>query len=131
SLPLLPELLRLAADNRRLRDGPSLEALHQDVDALQSALQGQRAGEGERLQRLKLAALAELAAGAGHEINNPLAVISGQAQYLLKRLQISDCRFQIEKPTDTDRPPDFGGLKSEICGSLRTIVGQATRIHQA
>ena len=24
-----------------------------------------------------------MAAGAGHEINNPLAVISGQAQYLL------------------------------------------------
>ena len=31
----------------------------------------------------KLAALAEFAAGAGHEINNPLAVISGQAQYIL------------------------------------------------
>ena len=30
----------------------------------------------------KLAALAEFAAGAGHEINNPLAVISGQGQYL-------------------------------------------------
>ena len=33
--------------------------------------------------RLKLEALAEFAAGAAHEINNPLAVISGQAQYLL------------------------------------------------
>jgi signal transduction histidine kinase len=32
----------------------------------------------------KLAALAEFAAGAGHEINNPLAVISGRAQLALR-----------------------------------------------
>ena len=35
------------------------------------------------LEREKLAALAELAGGAGHEINNPLAVIAGRAQLLL------------------------------------------------
>ena len=32
----------------------------------------------------KLAAMAEFAAGAGHEINNPLAIIGGRAQLLLK-----------------------------------------------
>lgn len=32
----------------------------------------------------KLAALAEFAAGAGHEINNPLTVIAGRAQLLLR-----------------------------------------------
>ena len=32
----------------------------------------------------KLTALAEFAAGAGHEINNPLAVIAGRAQLLLR-----------------------------------------------
>lgn len=37
-----------------------------------------------RLEAEKLAALAEFAAGAGHEINNPLAVISGRAQLLLR-----------------------------------------------
>jgi hypothetical protein len=36
----------------------------------------------QRLQAEKLASLAELAAGAGHEINNPLAVIAGRAQLL-------------------------------------------------
>ncbi|MBX9791638.1 MAG: HAMP domain-containing histidine kinase [Pirellulales bacterium] len=35
------------------------------------------------VERAKLAAMAEFAAGAGHEINNPLAVISGRAQLLL------------------------------------------------
>ena len=37
------------------------------------------------LENEKLAALAEFAAGAGHEINNPLAVIGGRAQLLLKQ----------------------------------------------
>ena len=35
------------------------------------------------LERAKFDALAEFAAGAGHEINNPLAIISGRAQLLL------------------------------------------------
>ncbi len=37
----------------------------------------------DRLERAKLEALAEFAAGAGHEINNPLAAISGRVQLLL------------------------------------------------
>jgi signal transduction histidine kinase len=37
----------------------------------------------ESLQREKLDSLAEFAAGAGHEINNPLAVIAGRAQLFL------------------------------------------------
>src|ERR1700681_2961791 len=37
----------------------------------------------ERLDREKLDALKELAYGAGHEINNPLANISARAQTLL------------------------------------------------
>ncbi len=36
------------------------------------------------LEREKLEALAEFAAGAGHEINNPLAVISGRAQLMMR-----------------------------------------------
>lgn len=37
-----------------------------------------------KLLAAKLESLAEFAAGAGHEINNPLAVISGRAQLLLR-----------------------------------------------
>ena len=49
-----------------------------------------------RLRDAKLAALAEFAAGAGHEINNPLAVISGNAQYLLSRSADPDSQQALE-----------------------------------
>ena len=38
----------------------------------------------EAVEAEKMAAMAEFAAGAGHEINNPLAVIAGRAQLLLQ-----------------------------------------------
>jgi signal transduction histidine kinase len=57
------------------------------------------------LEAEKLAALAEFAAGAGHEINNPLAVIAGRAQLLLRG------------ETDPERRRD-----------LAVIVAQAMRI---
>jgi signal transduction histidine kinase len=57
------------------------------------------------LKQAKLAALAEFAAGAGHEINNPLGTISGRVQLLL--------------PGETD---------PERRRALTTIGGQAYRI---
>jgi signal transduction histidine kinase len=106
-LPLLHDLLSLAAENLRLRDAPTIEQLERERDRLHQALEKQRHGEAERLQGLKLKALAEFAAGAAHEINNPLAVISGQAQYLLGR-ELEPARQR----------------------ALQTINGQAHRIHQ-
>jgi signal transduction histidine kinase len=63
--------------------------------------------EEERLRQAKLDALGEFAAGAGHELNNPLAVIVGRAQLLLAR---------AEDP--------------EVARSLRIIMGQAQRAHR-
>jgi signal transduction histidine kinase len=125
-LPLLPELLRLAAENRRLGDLPVLERLQDEVDVLHDALQEQWLGEGERLQARKLSALAELSAGASHEINNPLAVISGQAQYLLKKMQSAECKVQSAE----EAVSAFCTLHSALCTSLETIIGQTQRIHQ-
>ena len=42
-----------------------------------------------------MTALAEFAAGAGHEINNPLAIISGHAQVLLESAESSDQRRRL------------------------------------
>ncbi len=60
-----------------------------------------------RLHKRKLDALSEFAAGAGHELNNPLAVIVGRAQLLLAR---------------TDDP--------ETARSLRIMINQAGRAHR-
>jgi signal transduction histidine kinase len=105
--PLMRDLLLLARQNRRLAESPAMRDLENDLDHLQQVLRDQYATEATRLRTLKLAALAELAAGAGHEINNPLAVISGQAQYLMHH------------------EPDV-----ERQRALQAIVAQAQRIHQ-
>jgi signal transduction histidine kinase len=105
--PLLRELLELAADNASRPELHLVPRLEAEVDHLHRLLLDQRAGEIERLRGQKLTSLAEFAAGAGHEINNPLAVISGQAQYLLT----------LEADQERQR-------------SLRTVVQQAQRVHQ-
>jgi two-component system NtrC family sensor kinase len=94
-VPLVRNLLRMAAESRR-RNGPALVArLEEQIDHLHrvAAELGEQAGE--RLRDAKLAGLAELAAGAGHEINNPLAVISGNAQRLLRTEAESDRRESL------------------------------------
>ncbi|MBL8793297.1 MAG: HDOD domain-containing protein [Planctomycetia bacterium] len=106
SMPLLRDLLDIAAEHRRLADAPVLEKLEADFDALHQSLARQRASEAARLQLQKLSTLAEFAAGAGHEINNPLAVISGQAQYLMNRDESPVAQHALQK-----------------------IVGQTQRIH--
>jgi signal transduction histidine kinase len=121
--PVLGELLRLAVEQRRQEE--TLRRLQTEVDQLQQALEHQCHDEKDRLQTLKLAAVAELAAGAGHEINNPLAVISGQAQYLLKQLALAEEQL-IEDPSPTLY---VDSLKSKLHKSLTTIVGQTQRIH--
>lgn len=55
----------------------------------------------------RLDALAEFAAGAAHELNNPLAVIMGRAQLLLPR-----------------------AVDEDAARSLRAIIGQAQRAHR-
>jgi signal transduction histidine kinase len=79
--------------------------LEQLLDEVVSAHRS-RVGNEEPLRRKwMLEALAEFAAGAGHELNNPLAVIVGRAQLLLGRL---------EEDPDSIR-------------SLRAIITQAQR----
>ncbi|MFO0881691.1 MAG: histidine kinase dimerization/phospho-acceptor domain-containing protein [Gemmataceae bacterium] len=111
--PLLRELLVLAAENRRLRNTPRLARLEGELDGLHSVLGEQVRGESERLRSAKLSGLAEFAAGASHEINNPLAVISGQAQYILAH------------EADWLAPDPEAGA----CQALHAIIQQTRRIH--
>jgi two-component system, NtrC family, sensor kinase len=110
--PLLRDLLVLGAENRRLTEAAHNTFLEREIDELHQAVEEQAAAEDGRLRSDKLTALAEFAAGAGHEINNPLAVISGQAQYLLGH---ADEWFSSE----SEQPRK----------ALHTIIGQTHRIH--
>ncbi len=105
NVPLVANLLKMAAESRR-RNGAALVARLEDrLDQLHAAVAHVGRDADLRGRDAKLAALAELAAGAGHEINNPLAVISGNAQRL----------FRTEP--DTERGE-----------SLQTIIRQSQRI---
>jgi signal transduction histidine kinase len=106
-VPLLKTLLAIAEQNFRRSHAAMARRLEAEVDRLHAALAEQQRSEHERLHERKLNALAELAAGAGHEINTPLAIISGQAQLLLQR----------SGEADWVRP-------------LQTIVAQTRRVHE-
>jgi two-component system, NtrC family, sensor kinase len=125
-VPLLADLLRLAVENRARADRTWIDRLHRDLDRLYAALDAQQGEEQARLKTQKLSALSEFAAGAGHEINNPLAVISGQAQYLMKQIEIAD-ELLVEEPSPTLY---LDHLRGKFTKSLSTIVGQTQRIHQ-
>ncbi|MFO0937738.1 MAG: HAMP domain-containing sensor histidine kinase [Gemmataceae bacterium] len=90
--PLLVKLLKATASLRR-RTGFSIVAkLESENELLRTALDRANARFQATLRDAKLAALAELAAGAGHEINNPLAVISGNCQRLLAKEEDPETR---------------------------------------
>jgi signal transduction histidine kinase len=89
----------------------------------------------ETLEREKLEAMAEFAAGAGHEINNPLTVIAGRAQlFLLEEKDperrrglalvnaqamrvyemIADMRLFARPPEPERRPTDLAALADRV-----------------
>jgi len=84
-----------------------------EAEAYKAALQKQIQSGSQRLHEMKLQSVVELAAGAGHEFNNPLAVIQGQSQFILARMDDLEIDETREK------------LKS----SLESIVRQAKRIN--
>jgi signal transduction histidine kinase len=81
--------------------------LEERLGSVVAAVQERSETEETRLEERKRDALSEFAAGAGHELNNPLAVVVGRAQLLLSR---------------TDDP--------ETARSLRIMINQAGRAHR-
>ena len=93
---LLVRLLKATAAARQ-RSGVAVVAeLEQHVERMTALLSDTRSQFEIALRDAKLTAMAEFAAGASHEINNPLAVISGNAQLLLAGEHEPDHRRRLE-----------------------------------
>jgi len=103
---LLPRLLRATARARGRSAQSWIAPLEDRIDHLVDQLAEARLDFDHRLRDAKLEALSEFAAGASHEFNNPLAVISGNAQWLKSR------------EADPDK-----------AGHLATIIRQTQRVH--
>jgi signal transduction histidine kinase len=90
------------------------------------------------LEQQKLEALAEFAAGAGHEINNPLAIIGGRAKLLLREIEHPEHRRQLgiivaqvkrayEMIADIRffaRPPQPEPITFNLLEELQTLVAE-------
>lgn len=135
-----------AADHRAARCLKALMAKLAKLAALEGSFHA--AVEAE-----KIAAMAEFAAGAGHEINNPLAVIAGRAQLLLQdevdperrrdlalvntqamrvNEMIADLRLFATPPELELQPLNLAALVRRLIDDLQTLaVGQETGLHYA
>ena len=111
SQPLLVERLKTTPVLAAWEAWASLVAeqtvLERRLRAIVTAVRQQCDDDEARTRDHKLQALAEFAAGTGHELNNPLAVVVGRAQLLLGRSQ-----------------------DAETSRSLRIILSQAQRTHR-
>ena len=117
-------------------DSPLREGWVERLAALTGVLLAREAG---RLSE-KLEAMAEFAAGAGHEVNNPLATIAGRVQMLLRgeadpdrrqslatiagqafriRDMIGDAMLFARPPRPTPEPLDLAAALDDLCGRFR------------
>ncbi|MDR1962352.1 MAG: HAMP domain-containing histidine kinase [Planctomycetaceae bacterium] len=119
------------------RNSAELERVRAELSVLREQFQ-------EELERQKLNALAEFAAGAGHEINNPLAIIGGHAQLLLREIENPEHRRQLAVITAQvkrayemiadiryfARPPQPEPERFDLVERLRCLVKEQTPLMQ-
>ena len=96
TVSLLVPLLKAKAESRRTIDASTQSRVDEENDTLRDLLAEAHGQFAQAVQDAKLTAVAELAAGAGHEINNPLAVISGHCQRLLGHEEDEETRATLE-----------------------------------
>jgi DNA-binding response OmpR family regulator len=90
-------LLRIRA--AELAQAAALIALEQQHQELKAAYEQLRSTQAQLVQTSKLAALGELVAGVAHELNNPLAIVLGNAE-LLANLDNEEDRRSVQQIID-------------------------------
>jgi PAS domain S-box-containing protein len=85
------EILRLQESEREcMVEKARANALQERTQELQNAYDQLKAVQAQLIQSEKMAAVGQLAGGVAHEINNPMGVILGFAQSIMKRIQEDD-----------------------------------------
>jgi signal transduction histidine kinase/DNA-binding response OmpR family regulator len=110
------------------------EELEQRVEARTRELRETRDA---LIQSEKLASIGQLAAGVAHEINNPIGVILGFAQVLLKRIDADDpmyrplslieqegvrCKNIVQDLLDFSRQSKFAPRRLDVVGVIESAV---------
>jgi len=90
-------LLRIRA--AELAQAATLLELEQQHQELKTAYEQLRSTQAQLVQTSKLAALGELVAGVAHELNNPLAIVLGNAE-LLANLDNEEDRRSVQQIID-------------------------------
>jgi PAS domain S-box-containing protein len=75
-----------------------------------------------QIESSKLAALGEMAAGVGHEINNPLSIILGRTDLLLEKISRSQIEAHQEVLATLRLVHQQGDRIASIVGSLRSFA---------
>jgi signal transduction histidine kinase len=119
--------------------GPSVDRLPVLVDKL-ARLAALESRFEDLLETEKLEAMAEFAAGAGHEINNPLAIVGGRAQLLLReerdperRRELAVVNAQIKRAHEMiadlrlfSRPPRPEPERIELVALVDELIADTT-----
>ncbi len=81
---------------RTLGQALALERVRQLTDDLAETTRRLQQAQAEAVRSKSVSMIAEMAAGAAHELNSPLAVISGRAQMLRQQIEDAEVRRSLE-----------------------------------
>ncbi|MCZ2342521.1 MAG: HAMP domain-containing histidine kinase [Bacteroidales bacterium] len=98
TIQVMVRLLHTTAQLREATQTSDAEPLEKRIDQLETYVSTQQHTLAERVQEARLRGLAEFAAGASHEINNPLMIILGNSRIL------------AEEEVDADRIERFASI---------------------
>jgi signal transduction histidine kinase len=82
------------ADTLTIKSGDELQTLSEEVEKMAVLLAEKEKMEKQMLQTEKIASLGRLVAGIAHEINNPIGVMLGYSQVLLKELEPNSRHYE-------------------------------------
>jgi signal transduction histidine kinase len=116
----------IAAAFRRADEQTAAQRLSEDLAETNRRLQQTQT---ELLRSRSLAMIAEMAAGAGHELNGPLAVISGRAQMLARSSDDPETHRILK--TISDKAHECSGIVTELMDFARPQPTQLEPINLA